>query len=97
MAKRLAIIAQLTLLDVPPEVDRLASALLREGPLPRKAENDAIHIAIAAIAGMEYLVTWNLKHIANPAMRRRIEQVCRTQGVEPPILCTPEELKESLR
>jgi hypothetical protein len=96
VAKRLSLLAQLPMLDVPPAADRLAAALLRSGPLPRKAENDAVHIAVAAVGGMEYLITWNLKHIANPAMRRRIEEICRANGVEPPILCTPEELKESL-
>lgn len=97
VGKRLAILQQLTLVDVTPEVDQLANDLIRYGPLPRKAGNDAIHIAAAGMNGLEYLITWNLKHIANPAMRRRIEAVCRSFGIEPPILCTPEELMESLR
>jgi hypothetical protein len=56
--------------------------------LPR----DAFHIAIAAVNGVDYLLTWNCKHIANATLRGRIEKVCRDAGYEPPIICTPEEL-----
>lgn len=95
--QRLAVVQQITKLDVPETVEHLAEALLARGSLPRKAETDALHIAIATTNGIDYVVTWNLKHIANPAMRRRIEAVCRSFGFEPPILCTPEELRESIR
>lgn len=94
IARRLQVLAQLPLLDASDASAALAAALLRRGPLPQKAASDAAHIAIAATSGMEYLVTWNLKHIANPAMRGRIEGVCRDHGVDPPILCTPENLLE---
>jgi hypothetical protein len=53
---------------------------------------DALHVAISAVHGINYLVTWNFKHIANATMRDRIESVCRDNGFEPPIICTPEEL-----
>ncbi len=53
---------------------------------------DAFHIAIAAVNGVDYLLTWNYKHIANATLRSRIEQVCRDAGFEPPIICTPDEL-----
>ena len=95
--QRLGVIATLLVLDVPEDVDRVARALLLRGSLPRKAETDALHVAVAAVNGVDYLVTWNLRHIANPAMRRRIEEVCRSCGFEPPILCTPEELLETIR
>jgi hypothetical protein len=71
---------------------RLAEALVRRGPLPAKAEVDALHIATATVHGIEYLLTWNCTHIANARMRSRIEALCRAAGFEPPILCTPEEL-----
>ena len=57
-----------------------------------RAEADAMHIAIAAAHGVEYLLTWNCTHIANAQMRPAIERLCREEGFEPPILCTPEEL-----
>lgn len=77
-----------------PEAVALAKALIERGPLPAKAEVDALHIAIAAVHGVQYLLTWNCKHIANARMRPQIEALCRDAGYEPPILCTPEELSE---
>ena len=70
----------------------LAEALLREVPLPEKATADANHIAVAAVAGAEYLLTWNFKHIANPVLREHIVEVCRSRGHTSPALCSPEEL-----
>jgi len=55
---------------------------------------DALHLAVAAVNSVNYLLTWNSKHIANAAMRPRIEALCRQAGYEPPTICTPEELME---
>ena len=55
----------------------------------------AAHIAIAAANGVEYLVTWSFRHIANALMRTRIEHACRQAGYEPPVICTPNELLET--
>jgi hypothetical protein len=62
--------------------------------LPEKVTSDALHIAIAAVNGMDYLLTWNCKHIANVTLRPQIEAVCRAAGYEPPLICTPEELSD---
>jgi hypothetical protein len=70
----------------------LATALVARGVVPRKAAEDALHAAVAAVNGVNYLLTWNCKHIANAAMRQSIERVCREAGYEPPVICTPEEL-----
>ncbi len=53
---------------------------------------DAAHIAVAAVGGVDYLLTWNFKHIANAVLRDRIERTCRLSGCKPPAICTPEEL-----
>ena len=53
-----------------------------------------MHIAVAAVHGLDYLATWNCKHIANPAMRGTIESVCRAAGYAAPVICTPPELIE---
>ena len=45
---------------------------------------------------MDYLLTWNLKHIANATIRSKVEALCRAEGYEPPIICTPDELMEEL-
>lgn len=91
-AERLAAVAGLPLLDQTADVVALAEALVREVPIPPKAAADAVHIATAAVHGMQYLLTWNCTHIANAILRPRIEAACRATGCEPPLICTPQEL-----
>jgi hypothetical protein len=93
--RRLASIAGLPLLDVTTEVGELAAALIERVPLPVQAAPDAAHIAIAACHSVEFVLTWNVAHIANAALRRRVEAVCRAEGYVAPILCTPDELMEA--
>ena len=92
--ERLAYLEDIPLLQVPDDVNSLAESLIAGVPLPEKAGIDALHIAVAAVNGIQYLMTWNCKHIANPALRPRIELLCREQGYEPPVICTPQELLE---
>ena len=94
-ARRLAVLHDIPLLTLSEEAARLAQALITPGPLPANAVVDALHIAIAAVHGMHYLLTWNCTHIANAAIRSDIEDVCRAHGYEPPVICTPEELLET--
>ena len=91
-ARRLRILSDVPALAVTDEASRLAGELVRRGALPRKATVDAFHIGIAAAHQIEYLLTWNCKHIANATMRGTIEAICRSAGLTPPIICTPEEL-----
>ena len=72
----------------------MAQRLVDEGAVPAMAAEDAAHIAIAVANGIEYLVTWNYRHIANAASRSQIEAVCRNEGFEPVIICSPDELME---
>jgi hypothetical protein len=90
--KRLAVLAPLTALDVTPEAGALAQAILASGVLPSSAARDAVHVAVAAIHGVDYLLTWNCKHLANAQIMRKIESVCQARGYRMPIICTPEEL-----
>jgi hypothetical protein len=60
--------------------------------MPERAAVDALHVAVAVVNGMDYVLTWNCTHIANAAIRDKIEQTCRDAGYEPPVICTPEEL-----
>jgi predicted nucleic acid-binding protein len=91
-ARRLRALRGVPALAVTDEATRLAGELVRRGALPRKATIDAFHIGIAAAHQIEYLLTWNCKHIANATMRGTIEAICRSAGLTPPIICTPEEL-----
>jgi predicted nucleic acid-binding protein len=90
--RRLALVRDLQLLDIGPEVTDLARYLATSIPLPPRAATDAFHIAIAARHGIDYLLTWNCAHIANAELRPRIDHACVAHGYAPPILCTPEEL-----
>lgn len=92
--ERLVYLEGIPLLQLSDDVNSLAELLLNDVPLPEKAGIDALHITVAATNGIQYLLTWNCKHIANPHLRPRIEGLCRDLGYEPPVICTPQELLE---
>ena len=92
--RRLAAIEGLSEIETLPAAVALAQGLIADGLIPKNAAVDALHIAIATVQGMDYLLTWNLKHIANATIRNAIAAACRQRGYEPPIICTPEELME---
>ena len=90
--ERLDEINELERLEITDDGRNLANALMAASAIPASEPRDALHVAIAAVHGVQYLVTWNFKHIANATLRGRINDVCRDNGYEPPIICTPEEL-----
>lgn len=90
-ARRLQYLAGLPVLDVTDEAVALADALGRLARLPPKAAVDALHIALAA-HGVDYLLTWNMRHIANAELRPPIEAACRRAGYAPPVIATPDML-----
>lgn len=92
--RRLAVLTELMELKATEEVKILGKELIKHGALPEKAAIDAYHVAVAAVNGIEYLLTWNCAHIANAHTRPKIEAVCRALDYEPPIICTPDELTE---
>ncbi len=90
--KRLEALANIALLDVNLDAEKLAKKLIADKALPGKAVTDALHIAVASVHGINYLLSWNCKHIANAEMQSAIEKVCAEQGYKCPKICTPEEL-----
>jgi len=90
--RRLRTLRGIPILSLTDRAAELAAALVRRGALPRKATVDAFHIGIAAAHQIDFLLTWNCKHLANAATRGTIEAVCRSAGLAPPTICTPEEL-----
>jgi predicted nucleic acid-binding protein len=94
--RRIAVLREALLLELTPEAGRLAREILDEGGMPAKAYADAVHVALAAVHGLDYLLTWNCAHIANATMRGKIETICRAAGFEPPVICTPLELVKEL-
>ena len=93
--ERLALLTNLDLLDIDEESEQLANALLASHAVPHTEPRDATHIAVTAVNGIDYLATWNFKHIMNPATQHLIDAVCREIGYEPPTICTPEQLLEA--
>lgn len=90
--KRLAVIAVLPNLALTDEANALTKAIMAAGILPPHVIRDAAHVAVAAVHAVDYLLTWNCKHLANAQIARRLSVVCGQLGRKMPILCTPEEL-----
>ena len=94
---RLDVLNAMPLLETTADAMALAQALVEAGALPENAADDALHIAVAAVHGIPYLLTWNCRHLGNAVMRPIIESVCAAKGFKAPIICTPEELLEANR
>ena len=92
--RRIHLLRPLTVFETTPAVIQFTQKSLDSGAVPRSSQTDAKHIAIAAVYEVEYLATWNYKHIANVHKRQYIEQVCRENGFRPAIICTPAQLIE---
>jgi hypothetical protein len=93
--ERLEALKTMTLLETSGQALDLAKELIQAGALPTKAADEALHIAVAAMNGIPYLLTWNCRRLANATMRPLIENACAGKGLKAPIICTPEELLEA--
>ena len=78
-----------------PDVDRLADLLIAQHLLPSKAKTDAQHVAVATVFAVDYLLTWNCKHIANADRLPLIYSTLRREGFDPPLIVTPEEFSSN--
>jgi hypothetical protein len=90
--RRLDLLTGIPVLTVHGGADSLARSFLSEAALPSKAAIDAVHVALAAVHAMDFLVTWNCTHIANAIIRPQLEVLCWRAGYRPPVICTPFEL-----
>jgi predicted nucleic acid-binding protein len=93
--KRLEFMASIPLLSIQDPVVALADELVTSGIIPQKAAADAIHIAVCECHSVDYLATWNFKHIANPFLRDRIARKITEAGFTMPIMTSPEELLQN--
>jgi predicted nucleic acid-binding protein len=91
-SERLDSLTDVEILPINDSVGPLASEIARQAGIPEKAKTDAAHVAIAAIYGMDFLLTWNCTHINNAQLLSIIEKTCADNGVTCPVVCTPEEL-----
>jgi hypothetical protein len=86
------IVADIEVLAITAESKSLAAEIMLRHGIPRSEPRDALHISLAAVHGIEFLLTWNFRHIANAGTRATIEQICRDCGYKPPSICSPDEL-----
>ncbi len=94
-AERLEITKGIELLDTTDQAKALARALMHHRAVPASQPRDALHISLAAVHRVEFIVTWNFKHILNPHLQTKIADACRDEGFRPPVICTPQQLLES--
>ena len=94
-ADRLEMLKDIPLLPLPDEGLNLAQQLVESGIVPPKAASDALHIAVASVHRIDYLVTWSFKHIANPFIRDRLRLAVASAGFDLPVMCSPDELLQN--
>lgn len=91
-ARRLEALSGIPVLELTDSAVDLASALVGQGALPRKAIDDALHVALCAVHGVDYLLTWNFRHLDNAETKPVIRAVSASHGFSAPEICTPQEL-----
>ena len=90
--RRLSALARVALLPVTDAAIELSKALVRGGAVPARAETDALHVAVAAVHGVDYLLTWNCRHLDNAEAKPAMRRICAECGHVVPEICTPQEL-----
>jgi hypothetical protein len=94
--RRLSTLNPLPLLAQHAAATRLARRFVRPDCIPDRAKDDALHLALCAIYGIPYLLTWNFRHLANPENRRLLRKLCEGSGYELPQICTPDQMMKGL-
>jgi hypothetical protein len=94
--KRQELLQNLTLLTISLDAEVLAAAFLDTGALPRSAKSDATHLAVSTASHIDYLLTWNCRHLANAQILRRLEVEALRNRWKLPKVCTPLELMGDL-
>jgi hypothetical protein len=92
--RRMEVLEGFPILESDDDSRSLSLRILEKANLPGRASVDAEHVAIAAMHGMDILLTWNCAHLVNPQVAPTIEMVCRSEGYVCPTLCTPQQLME---
>lgn len=82
------------MLSVTEDVEGLAELLVREKVMPGPVAGDAVHVAVATVHAVDYVLTWNVRHLANPSKMAHLRAICLRVGLLPPMIVTPELLWE---
>ena len=96
-AKRQKAVQGIAVLTANEASEHLAREILRQAKLPVSVADDVAHVAIASVQGMDYLLTWNCAHIANPHWLRKLARIVTARGYALPVVCTPQALQEGRR
>ena len=92
--KRLEVLGEVSLVPLTRDMELIAVRLLAATAVPSTGYEDAVHIAAATVSGMDYLLTWNCRHVANDATMPKIYKVCADANCRSPVICTPDQLGE---
>ncbi len=92
--KRIDYLYDIDSLTISDDAILLAESLVSEGGVPQQFGEDALHIVICAVNGIDFLLTWNCKHLANAMRRPKIEEIVKRKGYQCPVICTPAEIME---
>jgi hypothetical protein len=92
--RRIEAISDIPVLELNDEISELAAKYFVDISIPEKAKVDAFHLSVAVWHGMDYLLSWNCKHIASGRVRKTLQEVNEAVGIHTPVICTPEELME---
>jgi len=93
-ALRMDKVVAFPVLEATSEVEWLAEHYYGNLSIPEKARADCYHLALASWHGMDYLLSWNMAHIVNGVVIRRLQELNALRGIRTPVICTPEELLE---
>jgi len=91
-AQAVALLDGLPLLRTTDEALSLAEVYVRHRLMPASVAGDALHFALASLGDIDYLLTWNLRHLANPNKAEHMVVINRRLGLLPPVVCSPEAL-----
>ena len=91
-ARHLDALDGITKLPIADEATTLANALTHRRELPRISRSDSVQVAVAAVFGIEYLMTWNFETLANTVTMPVIRETCEKEGLRSPVICSPDEL-----
>jgi len=92
--KRLELIEEFELLPLSSEVEKISNIYVKQLQIPEKSIRDTIHLAVASLNEIDYLLTWNCKHLANGEIIKKLVSLNKKLKIHTPIICTPEELLE---
>ncbi len=91
-SRRLAALEDIAVIELNKASIELSKVLISSGGIPKNALDDALHVAIASIHNMDFLLTWNCRHIDNAEMKPKIRQIVEKHGYQCPEIATPIEL-----